>query len=177
MARQFHRAFALIPSVGVALLGALTLAGWMLHVEALKRIIPGADPIKPNVATGMLLCGAALSLLSRKTLTKPVRICTAAIATTVIILSALTIGEYLLNWDLRIEQWLIGDVPADLRNLHPGRMTPITAACFILVGVALFAASRQMQKRSRLRLVGGLGGTLTAAGAVPLIGFLLEVLV
>jgi two-component system cell cycle sensor histidine kinase/response regulator CckA len=174
--RQFHRAFALIPSVGVALLGALALTGWVLHVEALKRIIPGADPIRPNVAAGMLLCGAALSLLSRKTLTKPIRICTAAIAATVIILSVLTIGEYFLNWEIGIEQWLIGDVPADLENPHPGRMAPITAACFVLVGVALFAASRQMQKRSQLRLVGGLGGTLTAAGAVPLIGFLLEML-
>src|SRR6202011_5723536 len=111
--RQFHRAFALIPGVGVALLGALVLAGWLLHVEALKSIIPGADPMKPNMAAAILLCGTALSLLSRKTLTKPIRICTAAIAATVIILSALTIGEYVLGWDLGIEHWLVGDVRAD----------------------------------------------------------------
>ena len=174
--RQFHRAFALIPGVGVALLGALALAGWVLHVEALKSIIPGADPMKPNMATAILLCGAALSLLSRKTLTKPIRICTAAIAATVMILSALTIGEYLCDRDLGIEHWLIGDLRADLDVPHPGRMAPVTATCFLLVGVALFLASRQIQKRLRLPLVGALGGTLTAAGAVPLIGFLLEVL-
>ncbi|MEY2577757.1 MAG: hypothetical protein QOI49_581 [Verrucomicrobiota bacterium] len=174
--RQFHRAFALIPGVGVALLGALVLAGWVLQVEALKSIIPGAGPMKPNMAAAILLCGAALSLLSRKTLTKPIRICSAAIAATVIILSALTIGEYVFGWDLGIEHWLIGDVRADLENPHPGRMAPITAVCFILVGAALFFASRQIQKRLRLPLVGALGGTLTAAGAVPLIGFLLEVL-
>jgi PAS domain S-box-containing protein len=174
--RQFHRAFALIPGFGVALLGALVLAGWVLQVEALKSIIPGADPMKPNMAAAILLCGAALSLLSRKTLTKPIRVCTAAIAATVIILSALTIGEYVFGWDLGIEHWLIGDVRADLENPHPGRMAPITAVCFILVGVALFLASRQIQKRLRLPLVGALGGTLTAAGAVPLVGFLLEVL-
>ena len=174
--RQFHRAFALIPSVGVALLGALVLTGWVLHVEALKSIIPGADPMKPNMAAAILLCGAALSLLSQKTLTKPIRACTAAIAITVMILSALTLTEYIFNRDLGIEHWLIGDVRADLENPHPGRMAPITAACFILVGVALFLASRQIQKRLRLPLVGALGGTLTAAGAVPLIGFLLEVL-
>jgi PAS domain S-box-containing protein len=174
--RQFHRAFALIPGVGVALLGALALAGWVLHVEALKSIIPGADPMKPNMATAILLCGGALSLLSRKTLTKLIRTCTAAIATTVIILSALTIGEYVCDLDLGIEHWLMGDVRADPEIPHPGRMAPITAVCFILVGVALFLASRQIQKRLRLPLVGALGGTLTTAGAVPLIGFLLEVL-
>ena len=100
---------ALFAGVGVALLGATALAGWLLHNEALKTIIPGADvPIKPNIATGMLLCGAALSLLSRKTLTNPIRICTAAMATTVITLSALTVGEFLLGWDLGIDQWLMG---------------------------------------------------------------------
>jgi PAS domain S-box-containing protein len=154
----------------------LALAGWVLHIEALKSIIPGADPMKPNMAAAILLCGAALSLLSRKTLTKPIRIGAAAIAATVIILSALTIGEYVFNRDLGIEHWLVGDIRADLEVPHPGRMAPITATCFILVGVALFLASRQIQKRLRLPLVGALGGTLTAAGAVPLIGFLLEVL-
>jgi len=173
---RFYRTFARFASSSVVLLGGLALVGWAFHVEALKRIIPRSDPVKPNMATAILLCGAALLLLSRKRLTMPIRICAAAIATTVIILSALTIGEYLLNWDFGIEQRLIGDVRADLENPHPGRMAPITVACFLLVGVALFAASRQMQKRSRLRLVGGLGGTLTAAGAVPLIGFLLEML-
>jgi PAS domain S-box-containing protein len=174
--RQFHRAFALIPGVGVALLGALALAGWVLQVEALKSIIPGADPMKPNMAAAILFCGAALSLLSRKRLTKPIRVCAAAIAATVILLSALTIGEYVFDLDLGIEHWLMGDVRADPEVPHPGRMAPITAVCFILVGVALFLASRQIQKRLRLPLVGALGGTLTAAGAVPLIGFLLEVL-
>jgi hypothetical protein len=174
--RQFHRALALVASVGVTLLGALPLAGWVLHVEALKSIIPGADPMKPNMAAAILLCGAALSLLSRKTLTKPIRACTAAIAATVITLSALTIGEYLFDRDLGIEHWLIGNVRADVEVPHPGRMEPITATCFILVGVALFLASRQIQKRLRLPLVGALSGTLTAAGAVPLLGFLLEAL-
>ena len=132
--------------------------------------------MKPNMATAILFCGVALSFLSRKTLTESVRIFAAAMAVMVIILSALTIGEYLFDCDLGIEHWLIGDVPANLETPHPGRMAPITAVCFILVGVALFLASRQIQKRSRLPLVGALGGTLTAAGAVPLIGFLLEIL-
>jgi PAS domain S-box-containing protein len=174
--RQFHRALALIPGVGVALLGALPLAGWVLHVEALKSVIPGANPMKPNMAAAILFCGAALSFLSRKTLTRRIRACTGAIGAAVITLSALTIGEYLFDRDVGIEHWLIGDVRPSVKVPHPGRMEPITAVCFILVGAALFLASRQIQKRLRLPLVGALAGTLTAAGAVPLIGFGLEVL-
>ncbi len=174
---RFHRAFALIASVSVAALGGLALVGWALHLEALKTITPGSSiPIKPNIATGMLLCGAALSLLTRKTLTKPIRICTAAMATTVIVLSALTVGEYCFGWDLGIEHWLIGNTPAALGISHPGRMPPITALSFILGGVALFIASQLMQKRSGLPLVGGLGGALMATGGVSLVGFLVEML-
>ena len=168
---------ALFAGISVALLGAAALTGWLLHNEALKTIIPGSVvPIKPNIATGMLLCGAALSLLSRKTLTNPIRICTAAMATTVIILSALTVGEYAGGWDFGIEQWLMGEAPAVLAISHSGRMSPITALSFVLVGVALFTASRLMQKRLRLPLVGGLGGALMVGGAVPLTGFFLEML-
>src|SRR5450432_574556 len=175
--RRRARTMALFAGVGVALLGATALAGWLLHAEALMTIIPGSNyPIKPNIAAGMLLCGAALSLLSGKTLGKPIRICTAAIAITVITLGALTLGEFLLGWDLGIEQWLVGDVPAALGIPHPGRMPPIAALCFALLGVALFTASQLIQKRSRLPLVGALGGILMAAGAVPLIGFFLEML-
>ncbi len=171
------RTMALFSGVCVALLGGIALAGWLLHNEALKTIIPGSDvPIKPNIASGMLLCGAALSLLSRKTLTNPIRICTAAIATTVIILGALTLGEFCLGWDLGIDHWLIGDVAGALGNSHPGRMPPLTALNFVLVGVALFKASRLIQKRLRLPLVGGLGGALMTAGGVPFIGFLVEML-
>ena len=168
---------ALTAGVSVALLGCAILAGWLLHNEALKTIIPWShEPIKPNLAAGMLLCGAALSLLSRKTLTNPIRICAAAMATTVITLSALTVVEYFLDWDLGIEHWLIGDVPAALGISHPGRMSPITAMSFVLMGVALFMASQLMQKRLRLPLVGGLGGALMVGGAVPLIGCFLEML-
>lgn len=168
---------ALTAGASVALMGGAILAGWLLHNEALKTIIPWSqEPIKPNLATGMLLCGAALSLLSRKKLTNPIRICAAAMATVVITLSALTVGEYFFDWDLGIEHWLIGDVPAVLGISHPGRMSPLTAMSFVLVGIALFTASQLMQKRLRLPLVGGLGGALLVGGAVPLIGCFFEML-
>jgi len=95
----------------------------------------------------MLLCGAALSLLSRKTLSKPIRIGTAVVAATVIILSALTIGEYFLGWDFGIEQWLIGQHAAVLGDSHPGRMAPITALCFLVAGVALFLNSGMGERK------------------------------
>src|ERR1700736_3523586 len=174
---QFLRACALIAGVSVAALGGLALAGWMLHIEALKTITPGSNiPIKPNIATGMLLCGAALSLLTRKRLTKPIPICTAAMAATVIVLSALTVGEYCFGWDLGVDHWLIRNTPAAPRISHPGRMPPITALSFILGGIALFTASQLMQKRLRLPLIGGLGGTLMATGGVSFVGFLVEML-
>ena len=128
--RRRYRRMAFFAGVGVALLGGTELVGWLFHHEALKTLIPGSVfQINPNIAAGILLCGATLSLFSRKTLTNPIRICTTAIASTVIILSALTMGEFFLGWDLGINHWLLGvAIP------HAERMTPITALVFALAG-------------------------------------------
>jgi len=75
-----NRAFALFASFSVALLGGVASAGWLFHNEALKSIIPGAAPIKPNMAVGMLLCGGALALLSRRKVAMPIRIGAMAMA-------------------------------------------------------------------------------------------------
>ena len=44
----------------VALIGLLVLAGWVLHVEALKRALPGLDTMKINAAVALLGIGASL---------------------------------------------------------------------------------------------------------------------
>src|SRR5438477_4536724 len=133
--------FARLAGISTGLLGASVLLGWFLKNEMLKSIIPGAPPMKPNMAAGFLLCGAALAILSSKMLSKPVRICAMAMAATVVVLAALTLGEHFLAWDLPIEQWLIGNVPGALETSHPGRMTSPSALGFFLAGSALVAAS------------------------------------
>ena len=81
--RQTNQTFACIASGVLVLLGGVVLAGWTFHVEVLKQIIPGALPMKPNMAAGFLLSGITLAIVSRKRASKPMRICAMAISASV----------------------------------------------------------------------------------------------
>src|SRR5436853_1717437 len=105
--RQVNRIFACIASGVLVALGGVTLAGWMFHIDVLKQIIPGALPMKPNMAAGFLLCGITLAIVSRNRTSKPMRICAMAISAGVGVLSAMTLGEYIFGWNFPIEDWLI----------------------------------------------------------------------
>src|SRR5438105_9980500 len=56
------RSIAQIVGASVVLLSGVALAGWFVDINILKSIIPGSTPLKPNIAAGCLLSGAALLL-------------------------------------------------------------------------------------------------------------------
>src|SRR5947209_3697899 len=173
---RHSRLLAQSASVFVTALGGVPLIGWWLNIEALKSIVPGAAPMKPNMAAGFLLCGAAFALLLRETVTQRTRKCTMAIAATVVLLAALTLGEHFFGWDLPIEQWLVANVWPDQQIPHPGRMKSVTALAFLLGGSALLAKSLLVRKQFRIPLVVGLSAALLLMGATPVAAFLLEIL-
>jgi PAS domain S-box-containing protein len=172
--RQLNRIFPRIASGSLIFIGGAALAGWLLHIGALRSVIPGANPIKPNMAGAFLFCGVALALMSRRTLAKPLRICAMAMATSIVVMSALTLAEHFLGWNLPIEQWLIGDFTGRPETLHPGRMASASALGLFLTGSALLAASLSVSKKLRFPLVLGLSAALVLIGGLPLTAFLLE---
>ena len=174
--RHLNRALPRIASSCVVLLGGAALVGWLFELELLKRVIPGATVMKPNMAAGFFLGGMALAIMSRKAPSKLMQICAMATSASVAALAALTLGEHFCGWDLPIEQWLIADNLSGVRGtLHPGRVSSATALGFLLAGSALFAASLSVSTPLRFRIVVGLSAVLVLMGAIPLIGFLLEV--
>lgn len=173
--RQLDRTIPLIASGSLILLGVLVLTGWLVGIELLKRIIPGALAMKPNMGAGFLLCGITLAIVSRATLSRPMRIWAMSITLSLAAFAALTLAEHLFDWNLFIDNWLIaGDVRADA-DPYPGRVSAATALGFLLSASALFAASRSVSKRLRFRIVLGLSAMLVLMGAIPLAAFLLEI--
>ena len=157
-----------------ALLGAVGLIGWWWDIAVLKSIIPGATPIKPNFAAGMLLCGGVLALLALTRSAKPARICTAAAGIIVLVLGGLSLGEHFFGWNLEIERWLIRPGPKEASPVP--RMSPSTALCLVLTGGMFFAQSQLFSLRWRLALVTGLSAALMMIGGLALGGFALELL-
>ncbi len=146
------------------------LLGWAFDIALLKSVFPGLVTMKANTAIGMALGGLALALLSRENIDRPLRLCTAALAVMVITLGAFTLAEYFFGWNLRIDELLFRDAIESAGTSQPGRMSPSTAFCFILVGIALWVASQRILKRLRFSVLSAFGATLIVLGGVAILG-------
>ena len=153
-------------------MGGIALTGWFLTSETLKRIVPGSDPMKPNIAAGILLCGVGLTLLSLIRPAKPARISAGLCGIIVILLGGLTLGEHFFGWNLGIDQWATR--PGTHAAPETLRMARTTSLCFVLMGTALFAQAQLVSARLIPPLAVGLSVALILIGGMALAGFFLE---
>jgi PAS domain S-box-containing protein len=167
------RRYTIVPlllGVLTACLGGTVLLGWACDIAALKSVFPGLVTMKANTALGLLLGGLALALLSRKKAGSTLRFCIAALAGMVIALGSLTLGEYFFGWNLGLDELLFRDAIESVATSQPGRMSPSTAFCFVLVGSALYVASQQILQRLKFSVLSGLSATLLVIGGAGTLG-------
>jgi len=117
-----------------AAVGLLAVAGWLLGIDPLKRVLPGLAAMKFNTALGFILAGSGLWWRKRV----PVRL---ALGALVALMGALSLAEHLAGLDLRIDQIFVRDILAPQEAAFPpGRMALSTALCFLLLGVGLLGS-------------------------------------
>ncbi|MBI2292857.1 MAG: EAL domain-containing protein, partial [Betaproteobacteria bacterium] len=144
--------------------GVLALVGWALNWDTLKAMGPNYIPTAPNTALLFALLGSAV--LAREVW--PASLAIHRAATAAGLFSAVVAGVTLTGFatGLNIDDWLFittrmfGAVPI-------GRMSPITAFCFILAGVSLLLL--ECRARTWAAIPGAL---ITLVGAVCLMGYL-----
>ena len=155
-----------------ALLGAVAFVGWWSDIAVLKSIVPGAAPVKPNMAAGLLLCGVALGVLATKSFYAS-RIAGGLLGLIASILGVLTVTERLSGMNLRVDNWLV-DLFGKAGSWLPDQMSLATAFCFVVAGTALLVMALPVCSSGRTALVIGLSGALVVIGALALIGFSVE---
>ena len=150
------------------MLGCFVLAGWLLEINELKSIFPGLATAKVNTAIGFLLTGLAL-LIRNENPTRLSLIIMRVCAVIVTLLGLLTLGEYIFDLNLGIDQLLYGDLQTPIAS-YPGRMSITTALNFSLLGIALLLmdlkANRGVRLAHFLALIAG------AIASIALIGYL-----
>ncbi len=140
------RAFAVMEGVAramgglVLVVGLLVLVGWWRDTTLLKSVRPTFVSMKPNTATAFVLAGLAL-LTFRRQQARPARWLTLGIPAAMTIIGALTLAEYLLGVNLRIDQLLFQDHAA-VSTSPPGRMAPTSALALVLMGSAILLTRR-----------------------------------
>jgi PAS domain S-box-containing protein len=136
-----------ICSLIAVLVGVMVLVGWAADIATLKSLSPHWVSMKANTALGFVLAGSALFLSSgerRRDRTGRLGI---LLAVLVSLLGLLTAGEYLLGWNLGIDQLLTHEPPGTVGALKPGRMAPSAALSFATLGIALVLLHAARRRR------------------------------
>jgi two-component sensor histidine kinase len=150
----------------LVLLGAVVVAGWLLHVEVLKSVAPGLPTMKFNTALAFVATGAGLWLAGDG---RPVtRYIGAVIGILLLTLGVATILQYALDLNFGIDEAFVQDTGASRGPGFPGRMSILTAISWLVLGgaiVLLAMASRRGEVivAHSLALIAGATSVLAAA--------------
>lgn len=165
LAGTFSR-FSRAGGAAVAGIGLLVLAGWAFGIDALRGPIPGLITMKANTALGFLLMGLALWNLHRECGARSRWAGRVGISVALVI-GVLSLGQYLLDRNLGIDELLFDDPVDAAMTVDPGRLAPQTALNFVLLGTALLMIDAGSRRRIWLYQSFAL-----AAGAVSLFAVL-----
>jgi PAS domain-containing protein len=146
--------------------GSLVLLAWAFDIRVLKQPLSTTASMKANTALAFILAGVALRRLSVDTQSRMTR----GLGALVALLGLLTLGEDIFGLDLGIDQRLFTDQRSSAPS-SPGRMSPITALCFLALGLALVASTSR--RRPWLAQPPALVSALLAA--IAAVGYLFDV--
>jgi diguanylate cyclase (GGDEF)-like protein len=134
--------------VAVAVLSTAVLCAWLTPPVA--HLLPaGWELMKANTALCALFCAGSLALFNPKFSSRAAHI-SRALAVLVILLAVAVLFEYGTGRVLGVDTALA----ADIFSWPPGRMSPHTAVCFVLLGLVLPCLS--IRKRLLSQIVDGL---------------------
>ena len=144
------------------LLGSVVLLGWAIHSSVLIQVAPYLAPMQRNSAASFVAIG--LALVGVATNRPRFAFIGSAIAAS---FAGAAILEYLIRANVGVDE-LLGVGYITTLTSSPGRMSPITALCFILLACGFTLAQRNLvtNKSSMLGISGLLVGAVGAACAI-----------
>jgi signal transduction histidine kinase len=165
---KFIRHFPKIAGAVCILSGCVVLAGWLAHLPSVVKTFPNLPSVKFNSALSFVFCGVAVLMLGGRHAGKARWFAVVPFA-----VGLLTLLEYSSGHDLAIDQFFLKDETLSVNTASPGRMAPLTAACFLTIGVGLFAAGGR--KKWHVAVSGLTACVVGTAGGVALLGHILGI--
>lgn len=143
----------------IMIVAILVLVGWRLDLPTFKSIFPKMVTMKPNTAFGFILLSSGMLLLRFE-------VARAGLYTTgigLVLLASLSVSQDVLGWEAGIDELMFLDDPAAIHTGAPGRMSPITAVCFLLTGFALLLSHHALALGQTLVVIVGFVGYFAVA--------------
>lgn len=135
--------------IAAVVVGCLVLCGWMFHIESLKSGLLNSGAIEVNTSLGLIFLGMSLWLLLPDPPRRAHRYWGLYLAAVVASLGAVTVIEYVFGLNLRIDQLVFRQDAGAIATVHPGRMSPSTAATFLALGLALLLLDEETRPGRR----------------------------
>ncbi|TRX12175.1 PAS domain S-box protein [Flavobacterium gawalongense] len=108
----------------------------------LKSVMSGVVSMKVNTALCFILSGFTLWILNEEKQNSLKKMYSILFPSVMILIGLLTLGEYLFEINFGIDEFLFKEETRATATSDPGRMSPITAFCFILSGISLMLLYR-----------------------------------
>ncbi len=157
-----------IPAIASALVGAsgtLVLLGWALNIELFKSLLhPMHVAMNPATAIAMVFLASGLFLVRNGPETATIRIAVRVMAVIVIGIALSRFSDILLGTQFNIDHRLF------ISRLHENAMSPNTAACLLMLAVALLTHDFQLRNGFHpsqvLIVITGCMGLLSVTGYI-----------
>ena len=161
-------------AAAVAAVAVAALAGWRLGVPALTKVSSGYVPIAPSTAVALLAVAAAVVALARWPEHRRAAAFVVGAITVVVALAAHVLLQAARGVDLGLERALCVALGAP-ETFPFGRMSPMTAALFLVVAGALAGRTgRVARRRFAADVSAALAALVLAGGLVFTFGYWLK---
>jgi sensor domain CHASE-containing protein len=159
----------LVDAIGgaCAFLALAVIAGWLLRAPVLIQLYPNLAPMQFNTALCILLGGAALIIWSWGRAPGAIPVLGGIIA----LVGCLTLGEYASQRNLGIDQ-LLFRCYIMTETSSPGRMSPVSAFCFVLTGSALLCLTRRARGGWRPMAIASAAAVMISISSVAILGYI-----
>ena len=142
------QSFSRQASTVTILVGSLVILGWFLDIQILKTGLPALASMKVNTALCFILAGIAQRLVLQQIDSRPISRSNSLVgqgcAGVTVVIGGLSLIQYSVGLDVGIDQVLFREaITSD--TLYPGRMAPVTAFNFIMLGAALLLLNRDVR--------------------------------
>ena len=139
-------------SIFTIVLSLVVLSGWIFDIQVFKTIVPGYVSMKVNTVLFFLCSAMVLVLFSRTTF----RFLEKHLAWALIIFALASLYQDIFGVHLGIDEFFIADTNALKTGVEtPGRPSPMTSFCFVLMGLVLIllrTKKTQSKKISQIAL-------------------------
>lgn len=125
------------------ILAMIVIIGWYLENNLLTSIFPGQVDMKFNTAVGFLLASLAILLFYFSAKNKSLYKIACFLSLSVAAIGLLTLLEYIFDFNPGIDEFFVMDPMGNSAGNFAGRMSPITALNYILIGSGMLLFNKE----------------------------------